>query len=197
MPHAPEPPEDLDPADAAVIRQEVEVFCSRHHFRWSDEDDLFQECAIRWLQVVERHDQERASRQTYLKAVVRNHLKDLWKAEHAYVRMGHAGAMSLDEPLTGENEETTLGDLLPACGDGPDAAATWHVSLDRIQGRLSERQRAMIRGVLSDYSMAELARELGVNRDTLYQDRRRIQEVFVEEGLSPPDLDPTDRRARS
>jgi len=35
--------------------------------------------------------------------------------------------------------------------------------------------------------MTELAQELGVHRDTLYQDRRRIQEVFRKSGLGRSD----------
>ena len=73
----------------------------------------------------------------------------------------------------------TLGSLL-AAGQDPERMKA---ALDRALAKLSGRQRRIVAALEMYSSKSEAARIAGVSRDTLYEERTRIQEVFRNEGL--------------
>lgn len=186
MHDAPRPTDDLDSRDAELIRQEVATFLRHRSLRWSDKNDLFQECAIRWIAAREKFTAARgASRLTYLRRVVHNVLMDILKWELAEARRAHRKAASLDQVVDEDEDDGTLLDLIAGPTADPEATAELGVSLKRAWARLSPRQRRVVNGLAAGYRKPELAREIGVHRDTLYAELRRIRRVFRDEGLDP------------
>lgn len=155
------------------------MFAADHRLRWSDEDDLENTARLAWWRQRSNFNPDGgASRETYLKLVARHAMEDLLKAEEAVGRHAAVKARPLQEVVDGSG--LTLEEML---ADEADPIGEWNTEHDLETVELTPRQRAVIRGVLDGYSLTELARNLGINRDTLYEDRRRIQRVFRENGL--------------
>jgi RNA polymerase sigma factor (sigma-70 family) len=157
-------------------------------------DDLFCAGQIAWWLQRPNYDAKRgASRETYLKRVVRHAFADVFKAERALARQADFQSESFFAPLTPESELTPE-DISPT----PDEFAHLAFEMDvrELMERLTPRQRYVVQGRQDGDSMAALARQLGVHRDTLYQDLQQIQRVFRAAGLfNPTDLPPASHRA--
>jgi len=153
--------------------------------RWSDEDDLAQECSLHWSQVRSSYRPAGlANRSTYLKRVVGHQLLDLFRHERTRGRVGHLMASSLDEPVARDGEETGLrGDFL-ADRRSVTAGLEFELDVARAQRDLTRRQREILAGRTGGYRVTELASELGVHRDTIHTELKRIQEVFRDHGLA-------------
>lgn len=163
---------------------------NRRPFRALTFDDLVQECLTHWWAKRRHYSEDRgASPATFMRRVLKARLSDIERRERATKRGGYTEPLSLDAPLSSdEPNPATLGDLIR---DGnqersPEQAAERRVLRDRI-GRayqlLTSRQRQLVRGLASDASMSDLSRQLGIPRATLYDERRRIEKVFRDEGL--------------
>lgn len=198
MHHASGLPGDLEPWEHELIRHEVRSFRIEQRFRWSDEDDLFQDCAERWLTARGQYDAARgANLKTFMKRVVRNRLKDEWKAQRTESRRGHREAKSLDEPVFDrDNEDATRAELIRDQHEPLADVASANLDIARAAARLSDRQRRVLAALLRDYSVDGIAAIEFVNRETVYEDRKRIQEACRDVGLAPR-TDPAKRRPRS
>lgn len=95
--------------------------------------------------------------------------------------------LSLDRPLESEDaDDLTLGGLIPDLGLGPEEDAQATELRERIEEAsqlLTPRQRRLIQGLYADRSLSDLSCALGVPRPTLYDDLRRIQQAFRDQGL--------------
>jgi len=183
--HFPRTPRDgFEQWELDLIGREVAAFEREGELLWSDTDDLLAEAQAAWWRQRESYDPRRgANPETFLKRVVRHALADVLKAERAGSRRGGREALSLDAPLdeSGDEGALTIEDVI---GSGEDwAEADFRQDLEAILGRLTPRQRAVIRGLRDGEEKAALARRLGVHRDTLYQDLAQIRAVFRDGGL--------------
>ncbi len=148
--------------------------------------DLLQECLHHWWSRRDRYDERRgASRKTFLRIVVGAKLLDLargWKAEN---RGAGLRPLSLDTPISPDDlEGPTLAEMLPAQEDmGSDVAAV--ADWNKLIARLSDRQRRIIAGVSTGMTKTDLSRQFRISRDTLYEELKRIRQVFRDEGLAP------------
>lgn len=59
------------------------------------------------------------------------------------------------------------------------------VDVESLIARLSARQQRIVAGVKAGTNNTELSRHLGISRDTLQEELRRIRQAFREEGLAP------------
>lgn len=157
-------------------------------------DDLTGEGHIAWLRQRPNYDARRgASEETYLRWVVRHAFADVLKWERAQARDAGRATSSLDEPLDGAPELTLL-DIIPATDDFQDVA--FNMDVRKLTEGLSPRQRAVMQRRRQGQTMSEIAGDLGVHRDTLYQDLQQIQRVFRAAGLfNPTDLPPASHKA--
>jgi RNA polymerase sigma-70 factor (ECF subfamily) len=180
-------PNDFEPWELDLIRNLVLDFLStRTESPGFEADDLIQECSLHWWRQRAEFDIERgASRSTFLRRVVRAKLRDIERAWKARKRGEGQRRLSLDAPASPDDSDApTLAEVLPARGDlGSDIAAA--LDRQRLTTHLSARQREIIAGVLAGLTKNELSSRLGVSRDTLYEDVKRIRQVFRDEGLAP------------
>lgn len=179
MRRAPEPQDQFEQWELDAIQSEARVFCGQHQFRWSDADDLAGVGAIAWLGQRRRHDPSRASRLTYLKRVVRHAFIDHLRAEGTKSRAPARGALSLELHT---EDGFAFGESFTDGGAWENSHETQE-AIRRAMQRLSRRQRLQLSGILGGYAMKDLARGLGVHRDTLNADMQRIRAIFREEGL--------------
>ena len=135
-----------------------------------------QECWIAWQKQGAKYDPARgASESTFLKRVARSALKDLVKQEEAQGRWAGKGALSLDAG-------TPLALAAPIDVDDIGALES-RLDISKARSQMTPRQRAIVDGVLAGYRPDEIARQLGVSRDTVHQDRVKLRSVLAVEDL--------------
>ncbi|MGE3793029.1 MAG: RNA polymerase sigma factor [Dehalococcoidia bacterium] len=153
---------------------------------WTDED-LVHECLVHWWLRRHRYDPARgANRRTFLNRVSENRLHDIAREVHAQRRRQPVGSRSLDVPATDDGDD--LADLIAADAPEPeDEMLTSELGrhLARVRGRLTPRQRVIWDALAADpgRSRTGLARDIGISRDTLYEEIRRISGVCRDAGL--------------
>ncbi len=149
------------------------------------EEELVQECLLHWWLQRYRYDEARgANRRTFMNRVCENRLRDLWREMHAARRWSARGTLSLDAPAGDDGDP--LIDLLEDDAPRPDVLAEDSELLAliaRVRSRLTPRQREILDGFTASHTVAAIARELGVHRDTVYEERRRIQNTCRDVGL--------------
>jgi RNA polymerase sigma factor (sigma-70 family) len=148
-------------------------------------EDLVQECLIHWWQQRSSYDQSwGASIETFLRRVVKAKLIDLERGARAQKRGSGRSPGSLDQPLNeDEPESETLGDTI-ADPANTEWEALHQVSLEAALSRLSSRQREIIAGLREEYTVSQISKRLGVPRATLYDQLKRIRQIFQDEGLN-------------
>jgi RNA polymerase sigma-70 factor (ECF subfamily) len=154
-------------------------------------DDLMQECLAHWI-VVRRKlppDPEPPP-VAYMAQVVRNKLTDLIREQAAEKRAGEQDALSLDASLDGSEDGVTLADLLAdsesAQPDDPGAVERRHARIDigRVLERLTPVQRQLCQMLGAEgLTIKEAAERLRIPRGTLYEEIKRIRQVFTDQGL--------------
>lgn len=184
------PEEGFSPWEIALAKRVVNDFLFSHPMPHLEAKDLVQECLLQWWQQHQRYSPSRdASLKTYMRKVLQNKLRDIERHERADKRGGYSSEVSLDRSLDPEVEDSdSLGDMLPA--DAPEEEPESETerlelkaNIDRVLGRLSEQQRWLAEKLGEGWPMTEISERLGVSRPTLYDELKRIREVFRDEGL--------------
>ena len=153
-------------------------------------EDVIQDCLLHWLRQRHRYRSNRgASLQTYMRRVLERFLLDLERKSKAQKRGSGRQPLSLDFTAPGEGKELPLADLI---ADPDPAVQPEERLLNRERSRhirrallrLSQRQQLLAAGLAEGKSMSEMSQLLGVHRDTLYADLRRIKAIFRDDGLA-------------
>lgn len=191
-----QPPEnhDLPVREVEIVGHVVRDFLStRRPHPDLEFDDLVQECLLHWWSQRSRHSQERgASLTTFLRRVVKAKLIDIERGIRAQKRGGGRVAQSLGKSLMPDDPDaSTLGDTIRDSTD-VESEAMLQITLRKALARLTPRQRRLTSGLSAGTSMSELSKALGVPRPTLYDEMKRIQQVFCDEGLAPYLENPSD-----
>lgn len=178
--------DDSDDWEDRRIQQVVDVFVSQHPpIPTYDTEDLYQEGREAWLRAKSTYRTDRgASLSTYIGHIVENWLRDIARKARALRRSSFPGALSLDAPAGDEGD--ALADLLRDEAPGPaDEAerAEFSERLAEVRRLLSPRQRDVLDALKGHRPKARIARDLGISRDTLYEERRRIQDACRDAGL--------------
>jgi RNA polymerase sigma-70 factor (ECF subfamily) len=154
-------------------------------------DDLVQECLAHWIVVRRKLAPDPAAPPTaYMAQVVRNKLTDLIREQAAEKRAGEQEALSLDAALDGSDDGLTLGDLL---ADDESAQQDDAGFVDRNHARIDigralalltplQRQLCLMLGE-EGLTVKEAAERLRIPRGTLYEEIKRIRQVFADQGL--------------
>lgn len=177
-------PWEIDAAEACV----ASFLASGRRFRNLTREDLVQEGLLEWLQERHRYSSLRgAAPRTFLNRVVINRLKDLLREELAEKRTAERTATSLNQ-AAGDGD----GDLANLIADTDALTDPQRVAelrdlqerLDRIRGRLTQRERELLSGLLHGRTVREISRELATSTVTLNKDKHRIRLALEESGLS-------------
>ncbi len=182
----PDAPSGFEPWELDLIRRLVEDFITEQRPPNDiDFDELYQEGLTLCLSQRDRYEVARgASRGTFLRIVVQGRLRDLARGWTAEKRGSGRLPLSLDAPASAHDHQgRTIGEMLPS-QERLEADLAGLLDLRQITSRLSERQRDIIAGVTAGMNKTDLSRQLGISRDTLHEELRRIQQVFRDEGLT-------------
>lgn len=149
-----------------------------------DEEDLLQECLVRWLFNRDKFNSGiGVKRNTFMARVVANRLKDIIREQSSDKCKVANQSSSIDQPLSDDEESSSLLDVL-AIGSDFRFQADLKISIEQTFSQLTETQQRLCR-CLSDgcTNMSELATTLGVGRATVYREIERIKNVFEAQGL--------------
>ena len=143
-------------------------------------EDLLQECLTHWFFHRNQYTgKNEASQKTFMAKVVKNKLIQIIRKNNANKRK--SVTVSLNEPVGDENDSPTLMDVIP---DEQDQKSDLKVDLIKALQKLTPQQKQLCQLIAEQgLSVKEAGIRLNRHRSTLYDDIRRIKEIFKEEGL--------------
>lgn len=148
-----------------------------------DSDFLLSGCLVHW------HGRRRtyrkgkgASRTTYMSKLLKRHLMDIIKKELAEKRKTDRLSLSLDQLLNPADPEITLLDEI-ACDLIDDRDNALALDLQGSFEKLTPFQRELCLLLSESVSKRDIASRLGRSRDTIYEEIKRIKEIFRKDHL--------------
>ena len=177
--------------EIAVAKKLVNEFQKRWICLEQEEfDDLLQECLTHWFFAKGRYNTSQgASEKTFMARIIRNKLTDLVREGKADTRKIAHLTVSLHEP-SGKDEDSP--DLLDKLREGsandtpPDCSPEIFLRIDvsRVLQKLNPQQRRLCH-LLGEggLTVTEASECLKTPRSTIYDELKRIREIFEKEGL--------------
>jgi RNA polymerase sigma factor (sigma-70 family) len=186
------PGDGLDKWEIAVAKKLVGEFRRRSRILARGEfDDLVQDCLLHWIGVRRRIGPDPDNPPVgYMAQVLRNKLTDLMREQGAEKRAGDLGAVSLDASVDGSEDGMTLAESLDAsesAHSGEDGTThRHHLRMDLLRALAlltPAQQRLCLMLGEEGLSIKEAAEKLRIPRGTLYEEIKRIRQVFADFGL--------------
>jgi RNA polymerase sigma-70 factor (ECF subfamily) len=181
----------IDPYAARLIRIKARQLIGKAGLTSNDREDLEQELMIDLLQRMRRFNPARAKKTTFMARIVERHIATILEARHAQCRDWRLCRVSLNTPHENDKGDTReLIDRVDSEGSlytcepetRESAAGNLRMDIERVLDTLPEDLRDLCER-LRQSNMAEIARETGVARTTLYDKLTRIREAFRQAGL--------------
>ena len=181
----------IDTYAARLIRIKAHQLLGKAGFTENDRHDLEQELIIDLLQRMRHFNPAKAKKTTFIARIVERHIATLLEARHAQCRDWRLCRVSLNTPHENDKGDTwelidrvdsqgILGNCEPDIRES--SANNLHMDIERVLDTLPEDLRDLCER-LRESNMAEIARETGVARTTLYDKLARIREAFRKAGL--------------
>lgn len=164
------------------------IRCGSVYLQREGFDDLLQTCLTHWYFAKDKYDPSAgASRQTFMYGVIKNKLLNIAEELNSDKRRFLTEALSLNQPLSDDEDASILMDTL---SDEGDYAArlrircSLKIDIARILPKLNQRQRKLCRLLGDkDLNVKEASEVLKTPRGTLYEDIKRIKGIFEKERL--------------
>lgn len=182
----------IDPATRRFIRSKVRKLVGRHGFTRSDRDDLEQELLLRLLKCLPQFDPDQGCNAAFDVMVVQrsvaNIVRERKAAKRDYRRVTSLNVVIADN---GDGGPTELGDTIARREQDarrcraprrPEELAQLVGDMAEIIGQLPTDLRELAEA-LKTQSVAEIARQKGVARTTLYGDIGKLRRRFEDVGL--------------
>jgi RNA polymerase sigma-70 factor (ECF subfamily) len=182
----------LDGWEIAVAKKLVSEFRRRSRLLWREDiDDLVQDCLLHWITVRRKIALDPDNPPVgYMAQVLRNKLTDWVREQGAEKRVGDLGALSLDATVDGSEDGMTLAESMDA-SETTQSGETGethrhHIQIDLLRAMAlltPAQQRLCVMLGAEGLSIKEAAEQLRIPRGTLYEEIKRIREVFSDHGL--------------
>ena len=181
----------IDTYAARLIRTKAHQLIGKAGFTENDRQDLQQDLMMDLLQRMRHFNPAKAKKATFMTRIVERRISTLLEARHARCRDWRRCRLSLNTPHGNDRGDTReLIDHVDSQGNLGnseketlhEAISNLHIDIERVLDTLPEDLRDLCER-LRESNMAEIARETGVARTTLYDKLTRIREAFREAGL--------------
>jgi len=182
----------IDTYAARLIRAKAHQLIGKAGFTENDRQDLQQDLMMDLLQRMRHFNPAKAKKATFMTRIVQRRISTLLEARHARCRDWRLCRVSLNTPCENDRGDTPreLIDRVDSQGNlgnseretRQEAISNLHMDIERVLDTLPEDLRDLCER-LRESNMAEIARETGVARTTLYDKLTRIREAFREAGL--------------
>jgi len=177
--------------EIAIVKKLVKEFQEEWpSLKREEPNDLYQECFTHWFFKRDQYDRTAgASRQTFMAKVVRRRLIDLVRERESGKRKTSYIADSLDEPIENEEDSPTLADMIDEStvaggSSDPFFRVDLGIDLSRVLKKFTPSQRKLWRLLREEaLTMIEASDYLRIPRGTVYDELKRIRELFQREGL--------------
>jgi len=177
--------QNLDRFAAWFVHHKAKQLIGRAGFTKDDLGDLKQDLTLDLLQRLEQFNAERAQRRTFVVMVVEHRIAAILEHRTAAMRDRRREQCSLNDPVsdhegkTVARHETLDADFL---GHGDETPGDLAVDVHAVIAGLPRRLQVLCVH-LQTKTPAEIARELGVPRMTLYGDIKRLKAAFEQAKL--------------
>jgi len=176
----------IDKYAASMIKHKARQLVGKAGLTKSDQPDIEQALMIDLLHRMKHFNPAKGKKTTFIARVVERHISTILQARFAQCRdwrKCHSLNYTIDN---GEGRQTEMIDLLSYDEEsqsiGDVELASLKMDVERVLDTLPDDLKDLCRK-LQDNNMAEIAREMGVPRSTLYAQLTRIRKVFREAGL--------------
>jgi len=180
-----QPPEEgFSPREIGVARTVVSSFLKLHPtFRGYDFKDLLQECLLHWL--ARRHLYKPdlgASSSTFMGKILRRKLLDILAEEMTHKRRLNQIAEPLEPPPDSDQDDKKP---VPPSLAVPPQIPHLHLrlSVESVLAVLHPDQVKLCELLKEGMNVSEVSRAIGKPRPTIYDELKRIREIFHKEGL--------------
>lgn len=167
----------IDPKHLAfanlVIRTETTKLRDRGVIRRDDREEIASELMIQLLEVWDRFDPQRGTREAFINQVVNTRLVSILRERHSRKRRAKT------EPINPSDERL---DDRTWFGDGWLRQIDLRVDLSIAFSKLTPTQRAICDQLLRE-ALSPAAKEMGVPRSTLRYAVAKIRQIFRDAGL--------------
>jgi len=174
--------------EIAVAKNVVNGFIRRKKIKGYDFDDLLQECLLHWCQNRKKYKPEKeASKRTFMGFILRRRLEEILREQLADKRRTNQAGISLTVDLNHDDSDGDVFDFSDKRQEEKYLLSQQNFGLEMDVGvaipKLSPSQRKMCHLIMAGYPMAHISKILHRPRATLYDEIKRIQRIFLDEGL--------------
>lgn len=187
------PREDLD---SAYINERIHYWANHivntHKLDEEDIKDISQELAKVLIINLQKYDSTRASRETFISRIIENRARTLVKARAAAKRKQSQEAYSLDdliEPNDSDSEsyqcnlsEDGIREKRPAF-TAEETNRDLAEAIAEVMRQMPETLQVVCEKLYEGFSPTEIARDVGINRSTVYDRREKIRCRMREGGI--------------
>jgi RNA polymerase sigma-70 factor (ECF subfamily) len=185
-------PQGISDYAAELIRCKARQLLGKAGFTWSDVEDLEQEMILELIQRFPKFDPAKAAHSTFAARIVEHKISKLFRHRRREMRDYRRESCSLDDTIEDAEGET----IWRACTINQDEAAIrlgrrtrtreeetqLRIDISLVLAKLPDDLRE-IAGQLLTKSVAEVARDLGIPRTTLYESVKRLRPFFEDTAL--------------
>lgn len=182
----------IDPDVARIIRYKASRLVGHAGFLFDDLEDLEQELMLDLLRRLPKWDAAQAQLKTFVSRIVDHKIATLITAQKAGIRNYRDRGHSLNAPLVPEDDESVergeiidLDDYLLRTGKASRPLAELddlRIDVWRVIDRLPPRLRDLCER-LRTQTVAEISRDTGIPRGTIYELVTKLRVIFEKAGL--------------
>ncbi len=181
----------IDAYAADLIRHKARQLVGKAGLTENDRQDLEQELMIDLLSRMKHFNPAKGKKTTFLTRIVERRISNILEARFAQCRDWRKCTASLNDPIPGGNDDSTER-IEQVSSDGQmghqgretieQRQNDIRFDVDRVIAALPEDLQELCEKLQSS-NMAEIAREMGVPRSTLYGKLTKLRDAFREAGL--------------
>lgn len=180
--------EGLDPLAANTVRRHARELVRSGAIPLGDLEDAEQDLMVHALAKLDRHDRRLGMPSVYLDRIVRSKAQNMAEERRAARRAPERRAAGLEHGLSLHHweadyiDEETIRAVTPTTGRSHVEDLHLRIDLEGVLASLPEDQRSLA-NALREKSVADVARDLGVGRATIYDRLKPIRDRLVEAGV--------------
>jgi len=181
----------IDAYAADLIRHKARQLVGKAGLTENDRQDLEQELMIDLLSRMKHFNPAKGKKTTFMTRIVERRISNILEARFAQCRDWRKCTASLNDPIPGGNDDSTER-IEQVSSDGQmghqgretieQRQNDIRFDVDRVIATLPEDLQELCEKLRSS-NMAEIAREMGVPRSTLYGKLTKLRDAFREAGL--------------
>ena len=179
---------NLEKWEVAVAKNVVRSFLRGNMIKGYAFDDLLQECLLHWFQNRKKYKPEKeVSKRTFMGFILRRRLEEILREQLADKRRTNQAEIPLTIDLNHDDSDGDVFDFSDKRQEERYLLSQQNFGLEMNVGvvipKLSPSQRKMCHLIMAGYPMAHISKILHRPRATLYDEIKRIQRIFLDEGL--------------